>query len=233
MQAQKFKAMIDRRVLEEFQTFLSAVCIALLAFVGTYAYDVFAANPEQETLTVTIAAAVTFTVDTNSFGTLTPGSYKIATSTTNVSTNSADWYLTMYGDNQGSGAASTTLWFASTPYSPGIPDFAEWFAGTATSVASVYPGTALGSLGTNLAFRVRTASGSAIFWAPTWWGSDDGDTNARWAGIPSSTVQQKIGAVNAYSSGNTINTVNYYLDVPTTQQAGAYTGFVTFTWSGT
>jgi hypothetical protein len=233
MQAQNFNAILNKRVLEECRTILSAVCIALLSFVGTYSYDVFAANPEVETLTVTIEESVTFTVDTNSFGTLTPGVYKIATSTTNVSTNSAAWNMTLYGNNQGSGVSSTTLYHTTLGYATGIPDWPEWWASTvSTSTASVYPGVALASLGTNLAFRVMTASGSPIFWAPSWWGTDDGLTNARWAGIPSSTVQQKIGAVNAYTVANTINTVRYYLDVPSTQTGGAYTGDLTYTWVG-
>ncbi|MFA5831508.1 MAG: hypothetical protein WC878_06790 [Candidatus Paceibacterota bacterium] len=213
---------------EECEMFCSATLIALLVFSGTYAYDVFAANPETETLTVTIAPAVTFSVSTDSFGTLTPGTPLFATSTTNVTTNATSWYVTMYGNNQGSGAASTTLYLSPTTYATGIPDGVEWVNPTATT--SVGNSAAISSGVDFLYFRVMTASGSVPFRTDTWWGTDYNFTTGLWAGIASSTVQRAIGYVTGYNASALTNTVQYYLDVGASQQQGAYTGDLTYTW---
>lgn len=220
--------------LEECKTFFSATLIALFVFGGTYAYDAYAVSQTQtNALTVTIAAATTFTVSTNSFGTLTPGTPLFATSTIKVVTNaSGGWNIALAGDNQGSAGASTTLYFAGTPYSPGIADGTEWIPAAATT--SVGNATTITSGDDFLYFRVMTASGTAAFRSTTWWGSDDTPfTNAKWAGIASSTVARKIGSIsiNDQAASSTLNTVQYYLDVPSNQQQGAYTGNLTFTWT--
>ncbi|MCK4553552.1 hypothetical protein KAU19_01135, partial [Candidatus Parcubacteria bacterium] len=86
------------------------------------------------------------------------------------------------------------------------------------------------------AFRVMTASSTNgdVFYAPTWWGSADHYTdnaNTLWAGIASSTVGRQIGnaGLGSYSASDHLNTVLYYLKVPSTQQSGNYTGDLTFT----
>ncbi|MFA6495479.1 MAG: hypothetical protein WCV87_03965 [Candidatus Paceibacterota bacterium] len=227
----KFYFRIPNKIKEEGEIFLSATLIALLVFSGTYAYDVFAANPEQETLTVTIADAITFTVSTDVFGTLTPDNPKFATSTTNVLTNASAWHIELYGDDQATG---NTVMDLNTDASIGITDDTQWVpsdvgtstAGNATTVTS----------GDNvLAFRVMSASssGATSFLAPTWWGTSDVNFNGSqlWAGIASTTASNnRIGSVSVYSANNVINTVQYYLDVPASQVAGAYSGGLTYTW---
>lgn len=220
---------------EECKTFFSATLIALLAFGSTYAYTAYSANPEVETLTVTIAAAVTFQVDTNVFGTLTPGTPKFATSTTQVTTNATAWNISLYGNNTGSTTASTTLYSATTPYSPNIPDGVQWSPSAALATTSAANAVTITSGDDFLYFRVMSASGTYPFRSTTWWGTDDTPfTNAKWAGIASSTatftVGRRIGSVTNYQSSIFINTVQYYLDVSASQQQDNYTGNLTYTW---
>lgn len=233
MNLSKFNAFSKNGFVEECKTFFSATFLALMVFSGTYAYDAFAATSTQtNTLTVTVANAVTFSVITDSFGTLTPGTPKYATSTTAVSTNATAWNIQLSGDNVGTTTASTTLYIAAdTATDNKIPDSTQWVPGAATtSIGNA--GSASGS--STLAFRVMTASGTYPFRASTWWGTSDVNLNANqlWAGIASSTATNKrIGSVNVYSSSQYLNTVQYYLNVPTTQKQGAYTGGLTFTFT--
>jgi hypothetical protein len=223
----KFYFRIPNKIKEECEIFFSATLITLLVFSGTQAYDVFAANPEQETLTVTIADAVTFTVSTDVFGTLNPGTAKFATSTTNVLTNANSWNITLFGDDQATG---NTVMDLDADASVGITDDTQWVPGATTAAAGNATTVSVGD--TFLAFRVMSASGTASFLAPTWWGASDVNFAGTqlWAGIASSTVQRRIGSVSAYAAGNTINTVQYYLDVPASQRSGPYSGGLTYTW---
>jgi len=177
------------------------------------------------------APTLTMTVSTDNFGTLTPGTYKIATSTITVTTENPYGYtVSMYGNNQGSGAASTTMYLSPTVYATGIPDQTEWVPGAATtSVGNAVTRASLISSGDVLAFRVMSASGSFPFLSPTWWGNTDIDGTAKWAGIASSTVARVIGNSSSAASIGAINTIQYYLDVASTQQSGVYTGDITYT----
>lgn len=232
MNLSKFNAFSKQGFLEECKTFFSATFIALIVFGSVYTYDAYA-QAVVNTLTVTVAPAVTFTVSTASFGTLTPATPLFATSTLSVSTNATGgWNITLFGNNQGSGAASTTLYLSPTTYATNIADGAEWIPAAATTSAG--NAVAITSGDDFLYFRVMTASGSVPFRAATWWGTDDTPfTNARWAGIASSTVQRKIGSVSSGFSTTTtqLNTVQYYLDVPASQPQGLYTGDLTYTWA--
>ncbi|MBI2120259.1 MAG: hypothetical protein HYT94_01385 [Parcubacteria group bacterium] len=192
---------------------------------------------KTDNIAITFSAAVSLTLSasTDVFGTLTPGTYKFATSTISVLAPGADWNVTTYGNNQGSIAASTTLYYSTGPdYSIGIPDQTEWIPGAATTSAgnAVVRGS-LDSSGNVLAFRVMTASGSSPFRAPTWWGANDDDGTAKWAGIASTTASNKRISISSVAAlTEQLGTVQYYLNVPTTQQAGAYTGDITFTLTG-
>lgn len=234
MNSSNFNVFSKKDFLEECKTFFSAALITLMVFGGTYAYDAYAAT-QQNTLTVTISAATTFTVTTNSFGTITPGTPLIATSTINVVSNDYGngWNVTLSGDNKGTTTASTTLYIAAdTATVNKIPDATQWVPGAATTSAG--NSTTISSGVDLLYFRVMTASGSVPFRSTTWWGTDDTPfTNAKWAGVASSTNSRKIGSVasNDLTASSTINTVQYYLDVAATQQNGSYTGGLTFTWT--
>ncbi len=208
---------------------LIASLITTTLFGSFYAYR---AHADAVSLSVTVATALTFTTSTNQFGTLTPGTYKVATTTLSVTTNdTSGWNVTLSGDDRVTG--NTTLDLTTDP-SVGITDQAEWIPGAATTTT----GTAVvrGSLdnsGNVLAFRVMTASttNGTPFVSTSWWGATDADGTAKFAGIASSTVQRMIGNAGSgsYSSSAHLNTVQYYLNVAASQQSGSYDGGLTYT----
>jgi hypothetical protein len=147
-----------------------------------------------------------------------------------ITNNSTGYSVALYGNNQGSGAASTTLYLSPTAYATNIPDQTEWIPGTATtSGGNAVTRASLNSSGQVLAFRVMSASGSPPFLSTAWWGASDTDGTAKWAGIASSTVSRSIGNSSQSAPTAALSTVQYYLDVPLTQPTGSYTGDVTFT----
>lgn len=213
----------------DFKILASAFVITGLFFSG---FAVKYASGEPVTLTVTVQASLTFTTTTNQFGNLTPNTYKIATTTLNVLTNNtAGWNVTLYGDSQ---SPTDTVMDLTTDASVGITDQAEWINGAATTtVGNAVVRASLDSSGDVLAFRVMTASSTngAVFISTSWWGTNDADGTALWAGIASSTVQRQIGSAGSgsYSANPHLNTVWYYLDVPASQQTGSYDGGLTYT----
>lgn len=184
------------------------------------------------TLTATVASSLSFTTSSDQFGTVTPGTIAHATTTLDVATNNTPgWNITLSGDSQ---SPTDTVMDLSTDASIGITDQAEWVNGAATTTAgNAVVRASLDNSGKVLAFRVMTASSTngTAFLAPTWFGTTDVDGTAKWAGIASSTVARQIGnaGTGSYSSSNHINTVQYLLDVPTTQQTGSYDGALTYT----
>lgn len=212
-----------------FGSAFTAFVLTCFIFAGTTASY---AHGEAVNLSVTVASTLTFTTSTNNFSTLTPGTYQMATTTLNVSTNNVNgWNVTLYGDDQ---SPSDTVMDLSTDAAVGLTDQTEWVPNSATST----PGNSvirasLDNSGDVLAFRVMSASSTngVAFLSTSWWGASDADGVAKWAGIASSTVQRKIGdaGVGSYSSSEHVNTVQYYLDVPATQQTGSYTGALTYT----
>lgn len=220
-----------RLSLNDMHSLVSAFVIASIIFVaggGYYAYG------EAVTLTVTVAQTLTFTSSSNQFGTLTPGTYKIATTTLSVTTNdTAGWNVTLSADDIIGGTACDLDSDAST----GITDQTQWIPGAATTtVGNAVVRASLGNSGDVLAFRTMSASStnSAAFLATTWWGTSDADGTALWAGIASSTVGRQIGnaGTGSYSATAHLNTVQYYLDVSSSQAQGAYSCPLTYTATG-
>lgn len=215
--------------LETIKTGSAALLIATFVFSSFYAYR---AHGEAVSLSVSVASALTFTTTTDQFGTLTPGTYKIATTTLSVTTNNtAGWNVTLYGDDQG---PSDTVLDLATDAAVGITDQLEWIPGAATSTGgNAVVRASLDSTGDVLAFRVMSASSSngTAFLSTTWWGTTDVDGTAKYAGIASSTVGRQIGnaGTGSYSATAHLNTVQYYLDVPASQQTGSYDGGLTYT----
>jgi hypothetical protein len=158
-----------------------------------------------------------------------------STSTLDINTNNpTGWYVTLYGNNQGSISASTTMYLSPTNYAIGITDQAEWIPGAATTSAGNAVRISLLDNSQNvLAFRVMSASGTPAFISTVWWGTTDDyldSATTLWAGIASSTIQRQIGKSSVSSGGSdALNTVLYYLLVPSTQMSGNYTGDLTFT----
>ncbi len=211
---------------------LLVMSVASMLALSSFFYAAKAVYGEAVTLSVTVASSLSFSVSTDQFGTLTPGSYKLATSTLSVITNNANgWNVTLYGNDQ---SPTDTVLDLTTDAAVGITDQTEWIPGAATSsVGNAAIRGSLDSSGQVLAFRVMTASSSngVAFVAPSWWGASDADGVAKFAGISSSTVQRQIGnaGVGSYSASAHLNTVQYYLDVPASQQTGTYDGALTYT----
>lgn len=215
-----------RIVKEDFKLLVVAVLISFFAFFGSY--YVYASG-ETPTLSVTVQTAISVVITTDNFANLTPDSPVWATSTLAVNTNNAaGWYITLSGDNKTESVNVMT----SGGYS--IPDPTnEWSvaAGTATSTGG--NAATITSGDDYLYFRVMIASGSPKFWSG-WWGSDDDvGSDAKWAGIASSTNVSKIGRTMDSSGGSVaLNTVLYYIDVAGSQETATYTGNLTYTITG-
>ena len=215
--------------LHDVRALISAVVLTSVLFFSFYAYK---AHGEAVTLSVTVASALSFTTSTDQFGTLTPGTFKLATTTLSLTTNNTNgWNVTLYGDSQ---SPTDTVLDLSTDAAIGITDQLEWIPGAATTTTgnAVVRGS-LDTSGDVLAFRVMTASSTNgdAFLAPSWFGTTDADGTAKFAGIASSTVQRQVGNAGAgsYSASAHLNTVQYYLDVPASQQTGSYDGGLTYT----
>jgi len=173
-------------------------------------------------------ASLTFVVSTDNFPALIPGDPVFATTTLSVDTdNSTGWNITVSRDD------SDTTMDLDSDAAVNINDQTPWVPGTATTTAgNAVRISSLDSSGDILAMRVMTASGTQAFIATDWWGTTDDyadNVDTLWAGM--SSTSQKIGDSSVSCSGAdcALNTVLYYLDVPTTQKTGAYSGGVTFT----
>ena len=113
-----------------------------------------------------------------------------------------------------------------------ITDQTAWVPGAATTTAgNAARISSLINSGDVLAMRVMTASGTVSFISTAWWGTTDSyidSATTLWAGFNSTA--QKIGDSSVSSGGSAkLNTVLYYLDVPSTQRTGAYSGGITYT----
>ena len=219
---------------EDVHSLLSAFLLASLIFSGL---TVAHAATQATTLTVTVAQTLTFTTSTDQFSTLTPGTYKIATTTLSVTTNDiAGWNVTLSGDDVTVPGGNTACDLDSDA-SVGITDQAQWVNGAATTTAgNAVVRASLDSSGNVFAFRVMSASSTngGAFLVTFWWGASDVDGTAQFAGVASSTVQRQIGnaGTGSYSASAHINTVQYYLNVSSSQQQGAYSCPLTFTATG-
>jgi len=178
-------------------------------------------------ITTAAASSLTFVVSTDNFSTLTPGSPVFATSTLSVDTNnSTGWNVTASRDD-----ADTTM-DLDTDATVNITDQTAWVPGAATTTAgNAARISSLINSGDVLAMRVMTASGTVSFISTAWWGTTDSyidSATTLWAGFNSTA--QKIGDSSVSSGGSAkLNTVLYYLDVPSTQRTGAYSGGITYT----
>ncbi|MBI5222591.1 MAG: hypothetical protein HY980_03810, partial [Candidatus Magasanikbacteria bacterium] len=179
-------------------------------------------------LSLTVEAGMSFSVSTNNFATnLTPGTPIWATSTLSVTTGSDDgWNVTMYGNNK-TNSVNVLINGANQ-----IPDPTNQWTVTAGQATTTGGNAATITSGVDyLYFRVMSASGTAAFRSTGWWGTDDTPfTNAKWAGIASTTNASRIGNSSVSSGGSAaINTVLYYVDVDVSQAQLTYTGTITFT----
>ena len=216
------------------RTFGGALLATLLLF-SSLVYTV-QAQAAAVTLTATVQTSLTFTISSNQFGNVTPGTVAWATTTLDVATNdTAGWTVTLSGDNKNSQPQNNFQLVGAT--STQITDQTEWVPGAATTTAgNAVVQASLNNSANVLAFRVMTASSSngTAFTASTWWGASDAAGTAKFGGIASSTVSRTIGnaGTGSYSASNHLNTVLYYLNVASTQATGAYNAPLTYTAAG-
>lgn len=173
-------------------------------------------------------ASLTFVVSTNNFSSITPGIAVFATTTLSVDTdNSTGWNVTVSRDD------TDTTMDLDTDAAVNITDQTAWVPGAATTTAgNAVRISSLDSSGDVLAMRVMTASGTQAFKSTSWWGTTDAyidSATTLWAGFNSTAKKIGDSSVSCSGSNCALNTVLYYLDVPSTQKTGVYSGGITYT----
>ena len=174
------------------------------------------------------AASLTFVVSTNNFPNITSGTAVFATTTLSVDTdNSTGWNVTVARND------SDTTIDLDTDATINITDQTAWVPGAATTTAgNAVRISSLDSSGDVLAMRVMTASGTQAFKSTSWWGTTDAyidSATTLWAGFNSTAKKIGDSSISCSGANCALNTVLYYLDVPSTQKTGVYSGGITYT----
>lgn len=214
---------------------------ATIATVAIFGFFLLTSNAyaTATTLSVTVNTAISFSVTTQNFSTITPGTPSMATTTLFTTTNdAAGWIVTLSGDNKATGQNNLQRTGEAAVQ---ITDQTEWIPGAATtSAGNAVRIASLANSGNVLAFRVATATttNGTAFTSSTWWGTTDSymtdAATTLYAGIASSTVARTIGnaGTGSFSSSEHLNEVQYYLNVSAAQKTGAYTAPLTYTATG-
>ncbi len=169
-----------------------------------------------------VAASLTFTVNTSSVSfvsTITSGT-PVATSTvlTVNTTNSTGYSISVIR------ASTTPTLFNGSQTVPDTPNNNNWTAPAATSTAGP---SAVWISGTTkgLGFRIKNTGTVSNTYSSTWWGTDDTAANALYSGIATSTAtaaQSMIAKTTLGAGVNENTTVEYKVDVVSTQKSGTY-----------
>jgi hypothetical protein len=176
----------------------------------------------SEVVATPVSPTLTFIVDsgTQALPALTPGSLSATSSILTATTNNASGFsVTLARAN----TASTTL-LLSTDASVQLPDKTDWLAPGATTSSG--GATASTTQPNTLQFRLWKAQTDIPNYSTSWWGSDDTQSNALFAGIPSTTQPIANRSVSALST--TTMRVLYNIAVPSTQKTGTYQGSVVY-----
>jgi len=155
--------------------------------------------------------------DTVNLGGITPGQGPVTgTSVLTVSTGDTNGFSVQVKRND----SDTTL-DLDDDSSINISDRTAWDP-TGNGNAAVWQ-----SSDKELGFRVQKTDTDSGNYNETWWGMDDSDAHAKFAGFPSSS--QAVVYRTLASTPPTDSKVLYKLDVPNTQPTGDYSGGVTYT----
>ena len=189
-----------------------AISVAMVGIFGVMqAMETQGATTSQMTLTTTVSSAISVSCATTvAFGALVSGTPDDQSSSCSVTTNAANGYHLQIKSDNGNGS---TLKFGAIA----LPDATAW--------NSTSPNSAVWGSQKDLAFRVMLTGTTPAAYSSTWWGTDDTGTNAKYAGLP--TAYQDIVNDTAYSSASTTAIIEFKVDVPSTQNTGAYTGTAT------
>ena len=180
--------------------------------------------------TFTPGASLTFTVDVPSVlfvGGLTPGTPVSTSSVLTVnSSNSTGYNIKIVR------ASTTPTLFLAGDINTTIadnPNGNNWTAPAATSTAGP---SAVWTSGTTkgLGFRLKQTGTAVNTYSTVWWGTSDADANAKYSGIATSSLDQKIVDTTLGSGSDEKTVVEYKVDVIESQKSGAYTSSpVTYT----
>lgn len=210
--------------------FMMSLALFLMVSFGPDLIEYVKADTSGVSLSVTISPTLSFTMDATSkaFGALSPGTPQQATSTLFVLTNNSIGFYTSINR-----ASTTYALFSGSQTIADTPNGNNWTAPTATSTAgpsAVWTTATTVGLGFRVMVSTDGVASTTCGASSTWWGSDDGATNAKWSGISTSTPAQKIADCGYYRGGGTGQTVIYKLDVNSSQAGGTYQSSpVTFT----
>jgi hypothetical protein len=165
---------------------------------------------------------LTLTIDTTAinFGSFAPGTIVTATNTLTVGTNDPNGFTLKVTRDF---TTSTMMLNGSSTATSTIPDQTAWNSsgnGNATTTAN---------LGRVLAFRVHSVGTDTSNYNSTWWGADDTDGNAKFAGFPPSASNNTIVSRASISSPATDSVIFYRINVPDNQYSGNYSGNITYT----
>ena len=180
--------------------------------------------------TFTPGASLTFTVDVPSVlfvGGLTPGTPVSTSSVLTVnSSNSTGYNIKIVR------ASTTPTLFLAGDINTTIadnPNGNNWTAPAATSTAGP---SAVWTSGTTkgLGFRLKQTGTAVNTYSTVWWGTSDADANAKYSGIATSSLDQKIVDTTLGSGSDEKTVAEYKVDVIESQKSGAYTSSpVTYT----
>ncbi|MDP2856288.1 MAG: hypothetical protein Q8N90_04245, partial [bacterium] len=162
---------------------------------------------------------LTLSTPTVGLGILTPGTANTATSTATVAVSSA---AVGYNLQVQRNDATSTL-DLSTDGTIDFPDYTAWDP-TGNGNATTMPGS-------TFSFRVQQ-TGTNSNYSTTWWGANDANGTAKYAGFPSPSSSQTImncDTGGTCNNGTTTSVILYRLDAPIIQQVGSYDGDITFT----
>ncbi len=166
--------------------------------------------------TTAAAASITLTLSSStvSLGGLTPGigvpSSATTTAAVSMTGGTNGYNLSLQADS-----ATSTMASGAT----GFPDLNPRWDPAASGNAVAVPGQ-------TFSFRVQS-SGTTSNYSATWWGGNDSDGTAQYAGF--ATTSQQIMNCTTCNAGSTDTTVKYRADAPSSQATGAYTGQITYT----
>ncbi len=175
-------------------------------------------------MTAEYSITLTLSTTTINFGSFSPGMIATATNTLTVETNNPTGFILKVTRD----FTTSTMTLAGLANATNtIPDQTAWNStgnGNATTTAN------LDGNGRVLAFRVRYSGTNTSNYNSTWWGIDDTDANAKFAGFPPPSSETNTIVNRTSSSSPATDTVIFYrLNVPDNQYIGSYSGTITYT----
>lgn len=166
--------------------------------------------------------SLTVSPSTVSLSNLSPGIGRPATSTVTVTitvNKASDGYFLDIQRN----SATSTLSSSSIQF----PDYSPSWALSGNTCASG-EGNATTTPGQNFSFRVTAATTTASY-CPFWWGVNDTNGTAMYAGVPAAPQTIVNSTSSASQNGTTLVSILYRADASSTQQIANYSGGITIT----